>query len=621
MTNFPSRCLRAQILSASFLLVFTGSAFSQFANFITARGDKLMDGKEELRFVSYNIPNLHYIEDNLAFSEPNPWRIADEFEIRDALLSIKQMGGKVTRMYVPSIRKESDDSVIVRHVLGPGLFDEEAFKAYDKVLEVANQTGVRLIIPLVDNWWWWGGPKEYAAFRGKGGEDFWTDSLLIADFKKTIAFIINRVNTRTGVPFKQDKAILGWETGNELVCPYAWTRQIAAYIKSLDSVHLVIHGTNSREISDDALADPNIDVLSTHHYTGPEESIAQITTAREKARGKKPYFVGEFGFIPTTDMRRIIDTVISQGISGIMVWSLRGHNRDGGFYYHSNAYRWPGFASGAAWDESAVIGLFREKAYQINGRVPEPVPAPDVPRLLSIESPYKISWQGSTGAAAYLIERKSDEDLFWKVIEANASDADARYRPLYMDTTVEIGKRYFYRIRAKNSSGFSELSDAVGPVRTENRMLIDEMGNVSKLFAKSDGVHFVAPQDESKAKEDNSRLEGGSGDFIIYKLPASVLSVQVDIYVTKQGAESDIQLLSGTSDEILSVLPCTRRVYRELKNEYGFYTPVTVLSGNIPPEQRFVKLVLAAGCQIGRVEIAYGAQHGAGSPASERRSP
>jgi len=246
------------------------------------------------------------------------------------------------------------------------VFNEEAFRAYDRVLEAANQTGVRVIIPLLDNWWWWGGPKEYAAFRGKSREEFWTDSLLIADFKKTIAHVINRVNTYTGVPFKLDKAVFGWETGNELVCPFSWTKEIASYIKSLDTVHLVIEGTNSREISDDALLEPHIDVLSTHDYGPADRSIPQILKARERAAGRKPYFVGEFGFIPTADMRRMIDTVISTGVSGIMIWSLRGHNRDGGFYYHTNDYRWPGFTSGNAWDETGVISLFREKAYQIN---------------------------------------------------------------------------------------------------------------------------------------------------------------------------------------------------------------------------------------------------------------
>ena len=255
------------IIYLVFPLLFAGCASSGFVNFVTAQKDKLMDGDKELKFVSFNTPNLHYIEDYLEFVATSPWRLPDEFEIRDALTTIKELGGKVTRMYVLSVRKPGESDKIIRHVEAPGKFNEEAFVALDKVMQIANETGKRVIIPLVDNWIWWGGPAEYAAFRNKSKELFWTDTQLIADFKKTIDFIINRKNTFTGILYKDDKALLGWETGNELQAPFTWTSDIAAYIKSLDKNHLVIEGIHSTVLSEQALNDPNIDVLSTHHYT------------------------------------------------------------------------------------------------------------------------------------------------------------------------------------------------------------------------------------------------------------------------------------------------------------------------------------------------------------------
>lgn len=564
-----------------------------------------MDGDEELRFVSYNIPNLHYVEDNLAFNQPNPWRIANEFEIRDALTSIRQMGARVTRMYVPSVRKEIDDSGIVRHIEGPGRFNEEAFSGYDKVLEIANETGVRVIFPLLDNWWWWGGPKEYARFRGKQKEEFWTDSLLIADFKKTISFIITRVNPITGIPYKEDKAILGWETGNELQAPFLWTKEIAEYIKSLDTNHLVIEGTHSPEVSDEALLEPNIDVVSTHYYLPPEQMIGWIVKARDKARNKKPYFVGEFGSMPTADMRKIIDTVISTGVSGIMLWSLRGHNRDGGFYYHSIVYRWPGFESGKPWNEIDVMTMFREKAWQINGRTPEPVPAPEPPRLLPIETPWKISWQGSTGASSYNIERKSEGDFLWQVIATKVSDAEFGYRPLYADTTARVGMSYFYRVRARNASGYSEPSEPFGPVTVMYRMMIDEMENDSKFQGKSGELQFLAPRDAGRAKEDRSRLVGKTGDFVVYSLPSAIRSLQVDLFSTSARADTAMRLLSGVSADSMHVLAPLRQVYEPLQNEYKYYTSVSLRAVDLPVDDRFVKIILAADCQISRVELQY----------------
>ena len=72
-----------------------------------------MDGDRVFRFISMNTPNLHYIEDYLPFDGSNPWRLPDEFEIRDALSAIKQIGGKVTRIYVISVRRPGDDSRIM----------------------------------------------------------------------------------------------------------------------------------------------------------------------------------------------------------------------------------------------------------------------------------------------------------------------------------------------------------------------------------------------------------------------------------------------------------------------------------------------------------------------------
>ena len=98
----------------------------------------------------------------------------------------------------------------------------------------------------MDNWVWQGGRAEYAGFRGKTRDDFWTDPQLIADFEQTVQFILTRTNSYTGVRYADDKAILCWETGNELASPPSWTREIAAYIKSLDTNHLVMDGFNTR---------------------------------------------------------------------------------------------------------------------------------------------------------------------------------------------------------------------------------------------------------------------------------------------------------------------------------------------------------------------------------------
>ena len=239
------RSMKVAIVLTCFLTVSSMSllcAESALHDFITVRGDQLMEGDKPFRFISFNLPNLQMIEDNMPFTETNPWRLPDEFEIRDGLMTVRQMGGLVARTYSLSVVRTKDDPGMPAYVLGPGKFNEEAFRKLDLVLQVANEEGVRLIIPFVNNGRWHGGRAEYAGFRGKSRDKFWTDPQLIADFKETIRFILTRTNTLTGVRYCDDKAILCWETGNELSSTAEWTREIARYIKSIDTNHLVMDG-------------------------------------------------------------------------------------------------------------------------------------------------------------------------------------------------------------------------------------------------------------------------------------------------------------------------------------------------------------------------------------------
>src|SRR6478672_12042832 len=155
-----------QLLIASLIACGTVTGQNDMRYFITRSGDKLMEGEKQYRFISFNIPNLHLVEDNMAFEATNEWRFPDEFEITDAMTTIKQMGGRVARTYVISICKKTGPNAIPCHVKRPGEFNEEAFRALDKVLEIANRVGIRVIVPLVDNWKWWGGAEQYAEYRG-----------------------------------------------------------------------------------------------------------------------------------------------------------------------------------------------------------------------------------------------------------------------------------------------------------------------------------------------------------------------------------------------------------------------------------------------------------------------
>lgn len=576
---------------------------SKFHNFVTVKKDKLMVGDKELRFVSYNIPNLAYIEDYDAFTAQSPWRLPTPFEIRDALRTIRIDGGRVARIYTFSVKQPGLYRNIVRAVEGPGEFNEAYFKTFDKVLQIANEEGVRLIVPLVDNWYWWGGAGAYAAFREETPHDFWTDPQLIRDFKNTIKFVLDRKNTYTGVLYKNDKAILGWETGNELQAPQSWQDTIASYIRSIDKNHLIIEGTYGKLLTEKEVADTNFDVLTTHLYTDLKTAVRDAKINREMTKGKKPYFIGEFGLRNPLNTQALLDTVINSGISGILIWSLRGHARDGGFYQHSLAYHFPGFASDSMIDGKQVVSMMRAAAYRINGEPEPPLPVPDPPHLLPIDNVYEISWQGSTGASCYQIQRKLKGSDDWKTIADSVSDANVIFRPLYDDSTAELGRSYYYRVIAQNSSGTSGPSNIVGPVKVDYKMLVDELVNTSYLYEMSDSLKFATLQSAVKAKYDYSRLDGAKGAYVIYKVPEVIDSIVVEAFFTK--GQCGMTFYASDSLTTFREIPAKLETYPPYFNFYHFYTPALYTCAEFPARSKYLKIQFNGDSELSRVEIIY----------------
>jgi mannan endo-1,4-beta-mannosidase len=584
-----------------------------FRHFVTTSGARLMDGERELRFISMNIPNLHYVEDEMDFAQPMAYRLPDAFEIRDALLSVRQMGGSVVRTYSLPVRRGAHSPDVPTYVLGPGEFDEAAFRTLDLVLAQANEIGIRLIIPFVNNSKWMGGRPDYAAFRGKTEDDFWTDRQLIEDFKRTVAFVLGRTNTITGVPYREDKAILCWETGNELMGPQAWTHEIAAYIKSLDPNHLVMDGFNAqgaRYVREESVVDSSIDIINSHHYeTDPDEMLADIRANLAIVAGRKPYVIGEFGFVSTPAIARILDTIVASRIAGALVWSLRSHRREGGFYWHSEpfgggvykAYHWPGFASGEPYDERGLLALMRDRAYAIRGEPAPPVEAATTALLLPIDDPAHISWQGSVGAASYAVERASAANGPWTTLAEGIDDADTQYRPLFVDTSAPVGTTVFYRVRARNSAGLSAFSNVVGPVRVAARTLVDPMRNLSVVY-HGQGPLALSGGDDRRFKETTRRVKGEAGAELTYYVPGTIQGFQVDVFAAEEG--DPLSLLTSVDGRIYTPVAPERRSFFAGQEDYGYWAPIRY-TASAPGEARYLRLVFREAAEVARVEIAY----------------
>jgi len=606
-------------LSSLIILILTANlALAQqsvFKNFISVKDGKLMDGDKEFRFISFNIPNLNYVEDEFDYSTKHPYRMPDTYEIADAMESIKQLGGNVIRNYTFPVRNIKEEPYPT-YVIAPGEFDEQSFKTMDTLLAIANQKGVRVILPFVNNWQWMGGRPQYADFRGKNQDDFWSDPQLIEDVKTTINFVVNRKNTVTGVLYKDDKSIFCWETGNELYSTPQWTATICRYIKSLDQNHLIMDGFNAIDgiaPQTESFTEPSVDIVSTHHYeTDPAMIIQHIKQNSAIVAGRKPYIVGEFGFVSTPAIEKVLDYVINdKSIAGAMIWSLRHHRKEGGFYWHSEplgggiykAYHWPGFASGIEYDEKNLLNVMQKKAFEIQGlKVPEVV-KPAAPKLLPISEPAHISWQGSVGASSYNIERAVSANGPWQLVGFDVDDASVQYFSLFNDTSVEFGQKYFYRVIAKNLGGNSEPSNVVGPVKAERKCLIDDMVNFGTFYHKNGNVSIVTDNDRSY-REKTHRILGDVNAELIYVVNGNLKACNV--YAFSEEDAASLEFYVSTDNKEYSKVEFERSSLFAGKGDYGYWVPCTyTYTASELLKASYVKIVFKQKTQMARVEAYY----------------
>ena len=591
---------------AAILSFAQAHAATAFRDFITVRGSQLMEGDKPFRFISFNLPNLTYTEDDMRFERLSGFRLPTAFEIDDALATIQQMGGRVARTYVLSVHKTNDPADLPRHILGATKLDEGAMVVLDQVLATANRRGVRLIIPFIDQSSWWGGIEEFAGYRGKSKDEFYTDPQVKEDYKRLVSMVLHRVNTLTGARYMDDKAVLAWELGNELKAPTAWVREMAPYIKQIDSKHLVAESYFTDPDN------PGVDIVQDHLYQGdPVPMIQQIQASVKRAAGRKAYMVGEFGFITTEGMRAIMDTIIQEpAICGGLIWSLRFHNNDGGYYWHHEpyggdffkAYHWPGGPAGEPYDEARFMRIVREKAWRIQDRPAPALEVPAAPELFSVTDGGIVTWRGSTGAASYDLQRAGKPAGPWQTIGYQLTDDAAQYHPLAADEFAQSGRSLCYRLIARNEAGLSKPSAVVGPVKIRCGTLVDELKNLSRTYRQS-GKLEVRSSDARNYKEDCHRLWGAPGAWIAYKVPGRITAAR--IYAFGQQGEPALEFLAGSDGGKGDALPARAQDFYAGKEMYNFHWPRLYTLGAVPGDSSAVTIRFQKETQISRVEIEY----------------
>ena len=462
---------------------------------ITRKGDKLYEGTKVFRFMGLAAPNIQQNESQIRVDRSN--RFPDEYEIRDLLDGIRRLGGRATRTFSLSVYSPLDNGMPV-YIEGHRKYNEEAFRCLDRVIALSHEYDVRLIIPFIASQTFGGirGVDEFSAIAGKPKGAFWTDEEQKADFRHFLDFILNRKNTVNGIIYKNDPAILAWQLGNEFGSYPGdrglkydewtpkildWSLEMAAYIKKVDPNHLIMEaGGADRE---KLIADPNIDVISDHLYEywnrmggNPWQLVPIAKESYAKTKGRKPLMIDEFGLGSTENIRELMETIRETEIVGGLMWSIRSHRRDGGWYYHNeggtpvNSFHVPGFSAGFVYNEIQLLDLLRRESYQIRG-IPVPAIQKPAPAPVLFTQKEGFTWRGATGAGYYVIERADTNKGPWKLLATGLEDsvlADVvKFEPspeaseplvLYVDETAEKGKTYFYRIKGVNVAGESGYS-------------------------------------------------------------------------------------------------------------------------------------------------------------------
>jgi mannan endo-1,4-beta-mannosidase len=243
---------------------------------------------------------------------------------------------------------------------GPGVYGEVTFQKVDRFIKEAGDRNFSLIIPFVNNWNDFGGMCQYLDWCGISGCDpnatsgtgatahdaFYTDECTRNLYKNYISYFLNRVNTLTGVRYKDDPTILAWELANE---PRArsgastalnnWIEEMSNYIKSIDSVHLVTvgeEGLGSAEGTNfvDNHNYPGIDFAGFHLFPDnwgwtPSQSTEFINfRMNDAATMGKPVILEEMGKMGSDSTKYYYfdawyDLVESREIDGTLFWMLK----------------------------------------------------------------------------------------------------------------------------------------------------------------------------------------------------------------------------------------------------------------------------------------------------------
>jgi mannan endo-1,4-beta-mannosidase len=460
----PARLLTAFALAA----IFAAPAQPQRSgeSFVTRSGTHLELAGRPFRFGGANVEWLGL--QGYGPADPAGPRYPNHYEIDDALATARELGARVVRS------QTMGDSVGCELCLEPALgkFNAAAFEPIDYAIVSARRNGIKLVPTIVgDDARAGGSGCVYLRWRGISIPNcslvdmapFWTDQIVRGDVEQHIDAVLNHVNRYTGIAYKDDPTILGWDLLNGGDSPRPWTRAIVEHLRTIDRRHLVLSSAWNALI-------PGVDVCVAFvypHWKQPLSSRRDELQACKSAR--KPFVAYEYGwdrtnYRTTGAFRGFLRTLAKNPlIAGDAFWALQAHRRGHGWMPipadttdRAAAARvesgqwWALYYTGVrtivntAADMAARAQVIRAHNYAMAGLPVPPHAVPPRPSITSVAGG-RMYWQGSVGAKNYSIQWAPRASGPWQSPCVRCvTDAGNGYR---------TGRRGWYRVVPYNLDG------------------------------------------------------------------------------------------------------------------------------------------------------------------------
>lgn len=320
--------------------------------FVTASGPRLLIGERPFRFVGANAAMIH----------GRPMRDGME-----ALLdAMRDDGISVIRVWAAG--EDDDDGQAWRRDrafrLGRDGWIETSFEHLDRLLVAARDRNIRVMVTLLNRWGDYGGLPQYGRWVGitPRRRNLLPSELLavlsseeVRDlYRAHVDRVVGRVNSVSGIAYRDDPTIFSWELANELSAPTCeteevlveWTQTMARHVRSLDENHLIGAGHIGYKTDISKSSWRRVTALSEigyadvhaypHNVLGIDDPEALGGWLDERANLalnvlEKPLILGEIGFrrndayfSPRHEwFARALERAEADGLSGFMVWIYR----------------------------------------------------------------------------------------------------------------------------------------------------------------------------------------------------------------------------------------------------------------------------------------------------------